>query len=88
MLENKNFMWAHLLHLGSNMWNEEGNTRGREHRSSPCASSVLRFDRVLWEAHTAELREAGVDTLIINVAEALEYKSHPEISAKGALSHD
>ena len=87
-MADKKFMWAHLLHLGSNMWNEEGNTRGREHRSTPCASSVLRFDRELWEAHTAELREAGVNTLIIDVAEALEYKSHPEISSKGALTHE
>ena len=84
----QNFMWAHLLHLGSNMWNEEGNTRGREHRSTPCASDVLRFDRPLWEAHTKELWEAGINTLIIDVAEALQYKSHPELSAKGALTHE
>ena len=82
------FMWAHLLHLGSNMWNEEGNTKGREHRSTPCASDTLRFDRALWEAHTVELREAGINTLIIDVAEALQYTSHPELSAKGALSHE
>ncbi len=87
-MQNKNFMWAHLLHLGSNMWNEEGNTRGRTHRSTPCASDTLRFDRELWESHTNELREIGVNTLIIDVAEALQYKSHPEISAKGALSHE
>ena len=86
-MKNEHFMWAHLLHLGSNMWNEVGNTRGREHRSTPCASEVLRFDRPLWEAHTLALKEAGVNTLIIDVAEALEYKSHPEISAKGALTH-
>ncbi len=88
MENNKPFMWAHLLHLGSNMWNEEGNTRGREHRSTPCASDTLRFDRELWEAHTKELREIGVNTLIIDVAEALQYRSHPEISAKGALTHE
>lgn len=87
-MQNKNFMWAHLLHLGSNMWNEEGNTKGREHRSTPCASDTLRFDRELWVSHTNELREIGVNTLIIDVAEALQYKSHPEISAKGALSHE
>lgn len=87
-MQQKSFMWAHLLHLGSNMWNEVGNTRGREHRSTPCASEVLRFDRPLWEAHTLALKEAGVNTLIIDVAEALAYKSHPEISAKGALTHE
>ncbi len=87
-MQNKNFMWAHLLHLGSNMWNEEGNTRGREHRSTPCASNTLRFDRELWVSHTKELRDIGVNTLIIDVAEALQYKSHPEISAEGALTHE
>ena len=87
-MHKQNFMWAHLLHLGSNMWNEVGNTRGREHRSTPCASEILRFDRPLWEAHTLALKEAGLNTLIIDVAEALQYKSHPEISAKGALTHE
>lgn len=87
MESKKNFIWAHLLHLGSNMWNEEGNTRGREHRSTPCASDILRFDRPLWEAHTRDLKDAGINTLIIDVAEAMQYTSHPEISAQGALSH-
>ena len=87
-MNEKNFMWVHLLHLGTNMWNEVGNTRGREHRSTPCATEVLRFDRPLWEAHTLALKEAGINTLIIDVAEAMEYKSHPEISVKGALTHE
>lgn len=82
------FRWAHLLHLGSNMWNEIGNRRGREPRSTPEGSAVLQFDRKLWEEHTKQLREAGVTTLIIDVAEALLYKSHPEISAEGALTHE
>ena len=87
-MENKNFMWAHLVHLGSNMWNEEGNTRGREHRSTPCASSVLRFDRELWDLHMQELKESGVNTLIVDVGEAMLYESHPEISAQGAFDKD
>ena len=88
MEKNKNFRWVHLLHLGSNMWNEEGNTRGREHRSTPSASDTLLFDRPLWEAHTKELRDAGINTLIIDVAESLQYRSHPELAAKGALTHE
>jgi len=87
-MNGDNFMWAHLLHLGSNMWNEVGNTRGRTHRSTPCASEILRFDRPLWEQHTLDLREAGVNTLIIDVGEALSYRSHPEIAARGALTHE
>ena len=85
---NQNFMWANLVHLGSNMWNEEGNTTGREHRSTPCASPKLRFFRETWDAHMQELRDSGVNTLIIDVGESLKYESHPELAAEGAFTHD
>jgi len=85
---NQNFMWANLVHLGSNMWNEEGNTKGREHRSTPCASPKLRFFRETWDAHMQELRDSGVNTLIIDVGESLRYESHPELAAEGAFTHD
>ncbi len=87
MSENK-FMWAHLLHLGVNMWNEVGNTRGRETRSTKQGVTEVTFYRDLWDAHIEDLKKAGVNTLIIDLAEALQYKSHPEISVKGAWTHE
>lgn len=50
-MANKDFMWANLVLLGSNMWTEEGNTTGREHRSNSCASPVLRFERDTWDKY-------------------------------------
>ena len=88
MAENKNFMWSTLVHLGSNMWNEEGNTNGREHRSTPCASPVFLFNRECWDAHMQELRDAGVNTLIIDIGEALRYESHPEIAVEGSWDRE
>lgn len=88
MSENKNFMWTHLVHLGANMWNEVGNTRGREHRSTPQGFTELHFDRELWDAHMLELRQAGVNTLIIDVAEAMRYDSHPELGVKNSWTPD
>ncbi len=82
------FMWAHLVHLGSNMWNDEGNTRGREHRSTPCASNVLRFDRELWDSHMQGLKESGVNTLIIDIGEAMLYSSHPELAVEGSFDRE
>lgn len=87
-MESKAFMWSHLIHLGSNMWNEEGNTKGREHRSTPCASPVFLFDRDAWDSYTLKLSEAGVNTLVIDIGEAMRYESHPEIAVKGAWSHE
>ena len=86
-MENNNLKWIQLVHLGSNLWNEEGNTKGRENRSTPQASPVFLFNRDCWNKHTEDLREAGVDTLIIDVAEALKYESHPEINVRDSWDH-
>ena len=84
---NQPFLWTNLLHLGCNMWTEEGNTRGRENRSNSQAFTRLRFNRELWDAHILELKEAGVNALIIDVGEALRYESHPELAIEGSWSH-
>jgi hypothetical protein len=34
-MENNKMKWMELIHLGSNLWHEEGNRKGREHRSTP-----------------------------------------------------
>ena len=81
-------MWSVLLHLGTNMWNEEGNLRGRgENRSNRCASPVLLFNRKLWDENILKLKAAGANTLIIDVGESLFYESHPELAVKGSFTH-
>jgi hypothetical protein len=87
-MANKEFMWSHLVHLGSNCWNDVGNTKGREHRSTPCASEKLLFNRELWDAHMKDLRDIGVNTLIVDVADAMVFESHPELAVSGSWSHD
>lgn len=81
------FIWAHLIHLGSNMWHEVGNRKGREHRSTPEASEVFLFNRQCWNEYTSSLREVGVNTLVVDIGEALRYESHPEIGVLGSWSH-
>ena len=88
-MANKETMWSVLLHLGTNMWNEEGNLRGRgENRSNRCASPVLLFNRELWDENILKLIAAGANALIIDVGEALFYESHPELAVKGSFTHD
>ncbi len=82
------FMWANLVHLGSNLWNEEGHSKGREHRSTPCASPFLQFDRASWDRHMQDLKDVGVNTLIIDLAEAMRYESHPELAVAGSWNRD
>ena len=85
---NKNLMWSYFIQLGSNMWNEPGITRGREKRSTPSASETFLFDRGAWNEHTELLRSVGVNTLVIDIGEAMRYESHPEIAIPGAWDHD
>ena len=83
----KEMMWAYFIQLGSNMWNEPGNTRGRAHRSTPSASETFLFNREAWDAHTAMLKASGCNTLVVDVGEALRYESHPEINVKDSWDH-
>ena len=82
-------MWMNLVHLGSNMWNEEGNLKGRgPERSNRDASPVLRFDRELWDKYMVYQREKGINTLVIDIGEAMRYESHPELAVEGSWSHE
>ena len=60
-------MWTMLIHLGGNMWNEEGNIRDRETNLDAVASSTLRLDRKMWDDYMLYQRECGVNTLILSL---------------------
>jgi len=87
-MSEKKFMWANFAQLGSNMWNEPGNTRGREHRSTPCASDTFLFDREAWDTFIQYQKKMGINTLLLDVGEAMRYESHPEIAIPGAWTHE
>lgn len=88
-MENKK-IWSTLVHLGTNLWYEEGNFRGQDEMrvwKSP-ASPDIRFDRTVWEEYLTYIKKNGINTIILDVAEALQYKSHPEIACRGAWTHE
>ena len=80
--------WSILLHLGGNMWNEEGNTRDRENDPYAQASSVLRFSRPLWRRYLDRLKAAGVNMIILDLGEGLRYETHPELAVEGSWTRD
>jgi len=88
-----NMVWAYLIHLGFNMWEEQdakplyGMEKGRKRildfrRAQP----YLRFDEKLWDELLREMKNIGINTLVIDLGEGIQYESHPEISVKGAWS--
>ena len=60
---NNNFIWANLVHLGSNMWTEPGNRRSRENRSNAEAYDHLRFDRKIWDDYMLYMKNKGESNL-------------------------
>ena len=87
---SRKMMWSMLIHLGYNMWYEEGNDRGMSYvkQSGVMASPTLRLNRQLWDDYMIYQKEAGVNTLIIDLGEGMLYESHPELAVKGSWSRD
>ena len=81
-------LWSVLLHLGGNMWNEEGNPRDREHDPDSQASPVLRFSRPLWRRYLDRLKACGVNMILLDLGEGLRYESHPELAVEGSWTRD
>lgn len=77
-------MWTHLLHLGCNMWFDWDNPAFRD--SYVNMTPNLRFDEKLWNELLPRMADAGINTVILVVADGVRYKSHPEIAVKGAWS--
>ena len=87
---NNKKIWSTLVHLGTNLWYEEDNYHGQDEMKlwkSP-ASPDIRFDRSVWDQYLAHIKKNGINTIILDIAEALQYKSHPEISCRGAWTHE
>lgn len=84
----KDFMWAMLIHLGHNMWNEEGNTKGRGNFLECVASKKLICNKELWDEYILYMHKKGVNTVVIDIGEGMRYESHPELAVEGSWTHD
>lgn len=78
-----NMMWAYLIHLSTNMWGEPGTPW-------PMAPwrDELTTHHETWRKVIDFLPSQGFNTLVIDVGDAIQYETHPEISIPGAWSKD
>ena len=75
---------AYLIHLGQNLWKEPVGEPGP---LSNYSFNMITEDDA-WKKITDFVKECGFNTLIIDLAEGIEYKSHPELSTVGAWSQE
>ena len=75
--------WGYLIHLSDNMWGDPW-SRIRWAHYFP----ELALDEDVWKNTIDFLPAQGINMVLIDVGDAIEYERHPEISIKGAWSKD
>ena len=76
-------MWGYLMHLSDNMWGDPGSRL-----LEPCYHPVLTTDQDVWDNTINFLPSQGINFVLIDVGDAMQYERHPEISVEGAWSKD
>ena len=82
---------AMLLHLGSNMWNEwlpEEVNRDEFLQAKRIPARKLQLDEGDWRKATDRRVRQGIDTLLIDLGDAMVFPSHPELAIEGSWSPD
>jgi len=69
---NTKKIWACLLHISMNMWKEK--------------DPVLPFDESVWDDLLEKMAEVGMNMVVMDLGDAIIYKSHPEIAVRNAWS--
>lgn len=65
-------LWGLMVYLSENQWMPE--------------KDAVRFDDSFWGYILEKSAEAGINTILLEVGDGVQYRSHPEISLKNAWS--
>lgn len=75
-------IYGNLIHLSYNMWCDWDNPvhQGKHIVAKP----YLRFDEPLWNELLGAMKQGGLNMVVIDVGDAVQFESHPEIALKDA----
>ncbi len=80
-------IWASLIHLSSHMWDDEScPPRSWYSPSNWTVNNDVDID--IWDNTIKYYAETGINTVLVDVGDAVLYESHPEICAPDAWSKD
>lgn len=77
-------IWAYLIHLGVDFWREKDGDGGK---LGFWTDEMITEDET-WRDVTSFIAEQGMNTLLIDLGEGIEYESHPELACKNAWSKE
>ena len=82
-------MWAFMIQLGNNMWDKKGRqTVYRKDEEESIYRDFLYVDKAIWDEVTAFLPTCGINTLLIDMGEAIRLDSHPELAVEGSWTKE
>ena len=82
-------IWAYLIHLGSNMWNDKGETEpSLGEPGVPAWHDTLQTDEKVWDEVIRFLPSQGVNTVVVDLGEGVIYDSHPELAVEGSWTKE
>ncbi|MBY5959177.1 family 20 glycosylhydrolase [Membranicola marinus] len=77
-------IWACLLHLSFNMWEEYISP----HRPFRGYRPNLQFSEALWNKALHEMADQGLNMVVIDLGDGVKYESYPDIAVNNAWSVD
>lgn len=85
-------IWSYTIQLGFNMWRDETsapeNSGEFQCQSTGHYQHEMLTDRKTWRDVVDQLPSFGINMLLIDLGEGVQYQSHPELAIKGAWSRE
>ncbi|NDL58229.1 family 20 glycosylhydrolase [Phytoactinopolyspora mesophila] len=72
-------IWANLIHISYNFWSDTP-----EPRRVSAYRDTMQFDDALWIELTQHMADSGLNMAVLDLGDAVQYRSHPEIALKDA----
>jgi hypothetical protein len=81
-------IWACLIHLSFNMWEDHDRFRDSDNPNlrNRIFDPSLRLSEPLWDDMLKKMSNQGMNMIVIDLGDAVKYRSHPEIAVKNAWS--
>ena len=80
----KDFLKAVLLHPGQNMWGDWRADGEPFIDGLVYAADHIRFDEAVWRKCVDHAAEKGLNAVVIDLGEWMQFPSHPELAVKGS----
>jgi hypothetical protein len=85
-------IYANLIHISYNMWSdrkpEQWGMLPKESLPNVTYEPYLRCDDASWNGLLKASAAAGCNVILMDLGDAIQYKTHPEIAVKNAWSRD